>query len=224
MNRLLIFLLAIVGIAHRSSAQSSLLVYPGDVTNNGVVNTLDFLHLGLAYNFSGPARDSSGLDFSPKPAQPWSLQFPGGLNMAYADCNGDGNVNYFFDAFPLYTHYGQQRSNNVVPDEFPPGLPGIDAPLRFDHSAVPGLVHGGQVVRIPVELGSAAIPAEDFYGIAFSIQTDPSAINLDQSITSFAESSWANPDNDRIWMSKKAATNRLDVGLVVLAESAMWIT
>ncbi len=197
-----------------ASGQAGLVVYPGDVTNNGQVNALDFLHLGLAYNYSGPARDSASLDFVPIPATPWNLQFPGGLNMAYADCNGDGYVNYYFDAFPLYTNYGLQRASNVLPDTFIPGMSGIDPPLQFDESALPTFVQNGQTIKIPIELGTADIPAEDFYGIAFSVNANPSHIDLNQTSFNFAELSWINPDNDRIWMSKKAQPNRVDVGLV----------
>lgn len=194
--------------------QSTLAVYPGDVTNNGQVNNLDFLHLGLAYNYSGPARDSASLDFVPIPAEPWPLQFPGGLNMAYADCNGDGYVNYYFDAFPLYTNYGLERDSNVTEDVFIPGVTGIDPPLKFDETAVPNTVLAGQTLRLPIELGTAAIPAEDFYGVAFSVTTDPAYIDLNQAVFNFAELSWINPDNDRIWMSKKTQANQLEVGLV----------
>lgn len=214
MKRLLSIWLWMGWMLNGALGQATLQVYPGDVTNNGQVNAIDFLHLGLAYNYSGPARDSASLDFTPIPAEPWPLQFPGGLNMAYADCNGDGYVNYYFDAFPLYTNYGQERDSMVQQDVFVAGVPGIDPPLKFDDSAVPNTVQAGQTVRIPLELGSANIPAEDFYGIAFSIIADPTHIDLNQISVNFAELSWINPDNDRIWMTKKADLNRVDVGLV----------
>lgn len=198
----------------RLFGQAQLVVYPGDVTNNGVVNNLDFLHLGLAYNFAGPARDSSAQNFAPLPVDPWSYQFPGGLNMAYADCNGDGFVNYFFDVFPLYTHYGLQRDSNVLEDVFVPGLYGVDPPLMFDSAAVPALVLQGQKITIPIQLGTAELPAEDLYGIGFSVKLSPAVFAVDQTAFNFSQTSWANPDNDRIWMSKKVASDRIDVGWV----------
>lgn len=201
-------------LGHTLAGAQQLLVYPGDINNNGVVNNVDFLYLGMAYNFSGAPRDSAALAFAPSPATPWSLQFASGLNMAYADCNGDGFVNYYFDAFPLYTYYGMQRDSMVEPDVFPVGLPGVDAPLAFDHAAVPAVVQGSQVLQLPIVLGSQTLPVEDFYGIAFSVKTDPSAINLNLAKFDFSENSWINPDNDRIWMSKKAAPDRIDVALV----------
>jgi hypothetical protein len=93
-------------------------------------------------------------------------------------------------------------------------MSGIDPPLQFDESALPTFVQNGQTIKIPIELGTADIPAEDFYGIAFSVNANPSHIDLNQTSFNFAELSWINPDNDRIWMSKKAQPNRVDVGLV----------
>lgn len=192
----------------------TLQVYPGDVTNNGVVNNLDFLHLGMAYNFAGPARDSIDLAFAPQPATPWSFQFANGLNMTYADCNGDGVVNYYYDAFPLYSYYGQQRSSGVTPDVFVPGLPNVDPSLRFNHAVAPTQVQGGQLVSLPIELGDTDNPAEDLYGIAFSMFVDPLLIDANSIMFNLAETSWANPDNDRIWMYKKVSNQQVDVAWV----------
>lgn len=197
-----------------ASGQALLQVYPGDVTNNGVVNNLDFLHLGLAYNFAGAPRDSSNLAFVPLPATPWTYQFPGGLNMAYADCNGDGVVSYYYDAFPLYSNYGLQRSSNVIPDVFLPGLPGVDPPLRFNHAAAPAQVQGGESISLPIELGTPDNMVEDLYGIAFSMIVDPAFIDANSVMFNLSENSWANPDNDRIWMYKKVSNTRIDVGWV----------
>ncbi len=212
--RLLVCIVLTALGGHRMSGQNQLLVYPGDITNNGVVNNLDFLHLGLAYNFAGPARDSLPLSFAPIEATPWSFEFPDGLNMAYADCNGDGFVNYYFDAFPLYTFYGQQRDSNVIQDVFVPGLAGVDPPLQFDTLSLPPQVQGGQHISIPIELGTAELPIEDLYGLAFSVTLPPAVFDVNQTQFNFTEQSWANPDNDRIWMSKKVASNRIDVAWV----------
>jgi Secretion system C-terminal sorting domain len=213
MKRLFITTVQILAVACFATGQS-LQVYPGDVTNNGVVNNLDFLHLGMAYNFAGPARVNSSQQFLPQPATPWNFQFASGLNMAYADCNGDGVVNYYYDAFPLYTNYGMERDSNIVTDDFVPGLPGVDPPLQFDPAAVPAFVGGGLLVSLPIELGTLNLPAEDVYGLAFSMHVAPQAVDANSIMFNFAETSWANPDNDRIWMYKKVDDSRVDVAWV----------
>lgn len=192
-------------------------VYPGDANNNGVVNNVDFLFLGLAYNSFGPERDPvapNGLAFLPQPATPWPSQFFNGVNFAHADCNGDGIVHYFYDAFPLYVNYGQMRPDSVTADVFPPGLAGVDPAVHFDHSALPNSLSGGQTFSLPIMLGDAQHPVEDLYGIAFSVFLDPDYVDADDVDFNFNELSWANPDNDRIFMYKKVSNERIDVAWV----------
>lgn len=195
----------------------TLTVYPGDANNNGVVNNVDFLYLGLAYNYAGPERDpapGNNLSFMPLPATPWQYNFAGGINFAHADCNGDGLVNYYYDAFPLYVNYGQTRPDSINADVFPAGTPGIDAAIRFDESALPPSINGGQSIELPILLGDAQTPVEDLYGVAFSVFVDPDFIDTDDMQFDFSELSWANPDNDRVSMYKKVSNERIDVAWV----------
>lgn len=213
------FLLVVILVSSGASLLRSqaLQVYPGDANNNGVVNNVDFLYLGLAYNSIGPERDpvaGNNLSFLPQPAAPWPFQFFNGANYAHADCNGDGIVNYFYDAFPLYVNYGQIRPDSVTADVFPPGLPGVDPAVRFDHNALPAYLNGGQHFSLPIELGDAQHPVEDLYGIAFSVFIDPDYVDADDVDFNFNELSWANPDNDRIFLYKKVSNERIDVAWV----------
>jgi hypothetical protein len=213
----LVFLLLCATTVQVLPAQS-LSVYPGDVTNNGIVNNIDFLYLGLGYNFVGPPRDSmqgNSLGFAPQSAQPWQFSLPNGANMAYADCNGDGLVSYFYDAFPVYVNYGESRSDStVVQDVFVHGVPGIDPALQLNESGLPASIHAGVSFSLPIDLGTAALPVEDLYGIAFSIYVDPTYIDPATVNFNFNQTSWANPDNDRIFMHRKAGPDRVDVAWV----------
>lgn len=197
---------------------SPILVFPGDANANGQVSNLDFLYLGLGYNYFGPARDSfatAALTFAPQAAQPWYQTQANGSNLAHADCDGDGIINYYFDAFPIYVNYGLQRDSAfVTPDEFERGVPGIDPALYFEDDNLPGNLHGGSQFTLPLILGSADIPAEDLYGIAFSVFVDPVYIDPSDVDVNFNLSSWANPDNDRIFMHRTAANDRLDIAWV----------
>ena len=217
MNRLLfVFIWVVLGV---DTLKCQLLqVYPGDINANGIVNNVDFLYLGLAYNFIGPERDpapaSNPLAFLPQPAVPWSYEFFSGTNFAHADCNGDGIVNYYYDAFPLYVNYGQTRPDSVTADVFPSGLQGVDPPLQFDDSTLPAFVNGGQHLSLPILLGDAQHPVEDLYGIAFSVFVDPEYVDADNVDFNFTELSWANPDNDRVTLYKKVSNERVDVAWV----------
>jgi hypothetical protein len=63
-------------------------VYPGDANNDGVVNEVDVLPLGIFWSWTDLARDSLGIDWTIKPVkQPWSDRAA-----TYADANGDGVI------------------------------------------------------------------------------------------------------------------------------------
>ena len=139
----------------------------------------------MAYNFAGPARDPVLWIFTPKMLNHGRTISPSGQNMAYADCNGDGFVNYFYDAFPLHQLRYGARSTNVIPDVFPAGLPGVDPQLMFDHAAAPSQVTGGQMIRLPIVLGTIDNPVEDLYGLAFSVYIDPLIIDANNVLLDF---------------------------------------
>ncbi|MCH7691265.1 MAG: tandem-95 repeat protein, partial [candidate division Zixibacteria bacterium] len=71
-------------------------VFPGDADNNGIVDERDILSLGLYWNLTGPARDSStnSLQFAPSPGHFQVLSEKWEPNVAaYADADGSGTVN-----------------------------------------------------------------------------------------------------------------------------------
>ena len=186
-------------------------VLPGDATNNGIINNLDFLELGLGYNFSGPNRGTGiakDLDLTPQVVSPWPLTLPGGLNMAYADCDGSGKVD-FNDLNPIYINYGAQRSDvPIIPDVFVPGQFGLDPVLGFPDDT-PSMLEPGEQQQIPIILGTADIPVEDLYGIAFSLHFNEQ-VAVDQVKLDLSPDSWANNDGDRIFFYKSTSSKRID--------------
>lgn len=188
-------------------------VWPGDANNNGRVSNVDFLHIGMAYNNFGPARDSIASTWEAQSGTAWPQVLGNGVNVGYIDANGDGLVNYFYDAFPVYVHYGLTHGVET-PDIFPVGLPGIDPPLFLDEAALPQNVYGGSVLNLPLVLGTADLPIDHLYGIAFSLHVDPQFVDVDQISLLFNQFSWANPDNDRIHATYRASDSRLDVAWV----------
>jgi len=63
-------------------------VYPGDTDNNGIVDALDVLPIGVYFFENGAPRDTTGFFWSPVPGEPWEI-----LPATFADANGDGVVN-----------------------------------------------------------------------------------------------------------------------------------
>ena len=211
-SKMLVLILLLGGFRLSNTVAQNVMVYPGDATNNGVVNNVDLLALGLAYNFNGPKRDTiegSNIAFVPNEVVLWDLQLPGGLNSAFSDCNGNGRINYE-DAWAIYTNYGERREDIVVEeDEFVVGEPGLDPVLGFDKSGVSNLLIPNQSFDLPIVLGTEDIPAEDVYGLAFSVFT--SAQFQAEKHFDFTEESWANDDGDRIFLYKDITPRRSDI-------------
>jgi len=66
----------------------NLIVWPGDTNNDGTVNQMDILPLGLYWTSTGTARPGASNSWTGQPATPWSPE-----KATYADATGDGIVN-----------------------------------------------------------------------------------------------------------------------------------
>ncbi len=205
------FLIFSALLIFNAAGGQNLTVWPGDANNSGRVSNLDFLQMGLGYNFFGPVRSNPTPAWVGQTVAPWNYQFADGLNMAFADCNGDGLINYTYDAFPIYVHYGKTHGT-VQPDVFQTGLVGVDPPLFLDSANLPPQIHPGTHVKLPIVLGSAGLPISDLYGLAFSISFDSSAVSLSNVVVDLSEISWANDDFDRVFMNFPASSQKFDIG------------
>ncbi len=68
---------------------------PGDANNDGRVNHVDLLAIGLNFGQTGPPRipTAQGFDWTPKPFLLWPTTLPTtGINDGFSDCDGDGIV------------------------------------------------------------------------------------------------------------------------------------
>ena len=152
-------------------------LYPGDVNNNGEVNHIDMLYLGLANNAIGPPRIDQGTSWQPYNFTSWGTTFPNGLDYAYADCDGNGIID-FNDFLVIEQNYGLQHGS-VTPETFQSGTTGVDAQLGFDSSGIFNPFFQAEVVFVPITLGTQQLPANDFYGISFTIEFDPEVFCTD---------------------------------------------
>jgi len=62
-------------------------VYPGDADNNGMVNELDILPIGIYFHEMGPQRDNISYNWDGFYVEPWNIP-----DATYADANGDGVI------------------------------------------------------------------------------------------------------------------------------------
>lgn len=170
------------------------IIWPGDINNNGVVNGIDVLFAGFAYGSEGAERPDGSSDWEGQPAGDlWSQNFPDGINFAYADCDGNGEVeeddieeaiiNNFF-----LTH------GILVPDEYSQGTPGQAPPVRLMPQNTN--VSTGQLILFDLWLGDEEHTVQDFYGIAISMKYNPDFILGESWDFEETNNAWFDPSED----------------------------
>lgn len=193
-------------------------IWPGDVNNNGITNNIDLLWYGTVFGDLGPARGFSqqGIQWEDKNLTDlWGGDFPNGINHAFADCDGDGEVE-FEDAFAITGNYNKTHGT-VIPDVFEQGVEGVDPPLFFISNTAPTQIIEGNPVVFSVNLGTDAIPIDDFFGIAFTIRYDPTLFSSFFGGGTFAldNNSWVGLDIENVDFDHKDPVNgRVEVGIV----------
>ncbi len=173
-------------------------VFPGDANNDGTVNNKDLLYVGLAYGAIGPIRiDTSNLPH-PAPSTPWVSSIgianhPGGINYNHSDCDGNGIINRH-DVRIIEKNYGAMST----PKGSGNGCLNLnDIPLYFE---IIDSIPVGSAVNVAIKLGDLQIPAQDIYGIAYSVQysgelIQPGTIGIDYN------GSLLGPQQDIIYLS-----------------------
>lgn len=208
-NQTFLLALSLTICCHFSFGQN--VVFPGDANNNGIVDNIDLLYVGHAFDAVGPARQTTGSDFEGQTIdQLWSESFPDGTNFAYADADGDGAI-FWPDLFAVFLNYGMTHGN-VEPVEFLEGNIDEDPQLQLLDESLPEQITENTEIQIPIVIGNEDFPVESLNGLAFTISYDETLI---QSVQIDFSEGWANTNNDLFLFQNFAssATNELDVGL-----------
>jgi predicted outer membrane repeat protein len=90
---------------------TGLAVYPGDANNDGIVNEMDVLPLGVYWDLSGDSRGLPPL-WHRQASKSWTP-----LGATYADCNGDGLVDES-DLLVIGTNWGLTHQIEGLPSVF----------------------------------------------------------------------------------------------------------
>ncbi len=158
-------------------------VWPGNANDNTHANHFDLLHIGLGFNQTGPARPDATSDWVEQYALDWEFATPVSLvNYKHADCDGNGVVDVN-DIAVLENNWGEE--NGPVEEELYSPDEGADFELYLELESLTA----GQAVSVPVMLGTADLPANDIYGLAFSISYDSSLIQPG-SVNLIFDNSW----------------------------------
>jgi hypothetical protein len=172
-------------------------VWPGDVNNNGQVNGVDLLYWGLAFGSTGPGRDDISTDWEALPLpSPWSQSFPNGLNYAYADCDGSGEVDEDDYDDAIEDNFGLTRGT-VQPDGYNNAQSGRAPSLRLETENA--VVPFGATVNISLSLDDSAAPLDNFYGMALKLRYTTDVLAGDDGLDfDFTENGWIEADNSLV--------------------------
>lgn len=143
-------------------------VLPGDADGNGLANNFDVLPIGKSFSSIGPVRPNAHNNFIGQAAPDWGSLNSAGVDQVHSDANGDGLIEWQdFDVIAF--NYFQAQSIGAS-GNLPSGVP-----FYVDFPAGP--FNQGDTIKAPIILGSAANPAVDIIGIAFSIDYDKTLID-----------------------------------------------
>ncbi len=136
-------------------------VWPGDANSDFTANMYDLLPIGLAYGYTGPSRPFAANNWVGQDGNDWAWDYISGVNFKHADCDGNGVID-INDTLAIIQNYGQTHNKQE-------GLRGsvMDPVLQF--ISFDDTVVAGSTITIPIHLGTVQQPAEDVYGIAFSV-------------------------------------------------------
>lgn len=185
-------------------------VWPGDADDNTVANNFDLLPIALAYGDTGSIRNNASSNWIGQFAQDWSIaSLPSLSNHKHIDCNGDGVIDST-DINSIILNYGQSYFRSAL------GSMSGTAPFYVQSTtALPG-----DSLNLPIQLGDSNNPVNSAYGVAFTINYDPTLVQTGSASADFLNS-WLG--NDLIYLQKDFSnTGQLD--LAVARKDKMPIT
>lgn len=158
-------------------------VYPGDANGDGVANNYDLLTVGQTFGTADIARPGANLSWTAQPCSDWSQSFPSGLNYKHSDCDGDGLVD-FPDTTAILQNYGQTHVLKMMNPQTMTNP--SDPTLSIDFPS--GNYSIGTPVTIPIDLGTASVPANNIYGVAFTVNYPADAVDANTLNVDFSNS------------------------------------
>ncbi|MFZ4544810.1 MAG: Ig-like domain-containing protein [Saprospiraceae bacterium] len=181
-------------------------VWSGDANNDGIVDIVDLLPLGYCQGETGDGRPNASIGWYGQFANNWQHPLIPGLNMKYADTDGDGEVNAA-DMVALDAHYG--KTHNITPDKV---INYKAIPLNFQILTPNPQI--GDLVEVDVLLGTQGNPSCDLYGFTMEFPFDNTVINYNSFQMSFYPNSWFTYNSPTLSLAKKHSGNQVDFGIV----------
>ena len=179
------------GVSSWTPGDCSSEVWPGDCNDDLVANNVDLLSIGLAYGNTGSTRAGATLSWVGQSATNWATGISY-VNDKHVDTNGDGIIDSL-DAEAISLNYGLTHTKlggkTGSGPELVPNFLGITS-----YSA-------GDVVTASIDYGSIDTPVANVYGIAYTIEYDPTLI-VDTTIMLNFSGGWFNGGGNNLTLYK----------------------
>lgn len=190
-------------------------VWPGDANKNNRADHFDLLNIGLAYGATGSSRSVPGIAWQQKRALPWNKYFANSTDYAHADCNGDGIID-ISDRVAIDQNYNLSHG----PVEPVTQLPGtsLDPPIFVDLPDAPGLP-AGLAFSVPVILGTADNYVENIYGLAFTIEFNPTVIDPASLQVNYPKSWFGTEDLDFITFHRIDPAGKIHIAITQIDQT-----
>ena len=187
-------------------------VWPGDTDTNKVVNNFDLLNIGLGFGETGPVRQNATLNWVGQMAMDWSSSTPNtNVNYKHADTDGNGVINSD-DTLAINLNWGLTHNLQTPPDD--KALPIASNLGAVPFYIAPDTLEEGQPASLEIVLGEMDSPANQVYGLAFSLTYDPGIVVPGSARVDLSNSWIGTLNDDMISMHLDQISNgRVDIGI-----------
>jgi uncharacterized protein (DUF2141 family) len=146
-------------------------VWPGDANDDAVADNLDILDIGIANSATGTTRANASLSWIGQPSTNWGQTLLSGTDYKFVDCNGDGSIDPN-DTNAVIQNFGFTHNNRSG------GAPVYNATLP-DLTVTMGqtILASNSAGTMTISFGSSSVPVSNFYGLAFTLNFDPTQID-----------------------------------------------
>ncbi len=170
-------------------------VFPGDADYDQVANNFDLLPIGLHFGQAGTARPNATTGWYGQPAPDWSIVQDNGINAKHVDCDGDGTVS-FDDVDAIIQNYNRTH-DGIQATNF-----GLNAGIYLDFAVDTVIFSPNSTAAIlitaDVMMGTNAMPAEDIYGVAFTLNYPSALVEMNTVDMQYDGMSWFGNPNQTI--------------------------
>lgn len=188
------------------------LVWPGDTDESEAVNHFDLLNIGLAFGSTGPVREDANIEWIAQYTEDWDFETPEtAINFKHSDTDGNGLVDAN-DTLAIIQNWGEVTDFWEGENQFNAPVESVlmDVPIYV----LPDTIIPGETVDFSIVLGNNNIPANDIYGLAFTVIYDPEVIVENSVGAHFVESWLGEVDANLLGIYRDDyANNKVDIAI-----------